>query len=282
MPEQLPPAPEGYVLVPKDVYDLLLKQATPKEDSAKARKPIETTIYLQVLQAIHLGDIKTQVNPDEIVEWIPRRSITIRGKINSELGSFLSVFNKQSPGHSRYDPAFPPVFVVSPESQEDFAKVLGYGNITGRAAAGGLSEKDRIQGEETLSPRSKKVKVAAGLEFDTTPQPTAEDLQEFDDDYQARLHGELPPRGSAERKEMIHKGNIERMNAPGQKVAGLNSGDGADLSVEDFPVQQNTQSDQRVVAQVPLTQDGEAAEATIPPRTGTRTATRRPKIKRRR
>ena len=242
--------PAGYVLVPQAIYDMMMaqmKNPTPNYPQAleapQSKKSNEKPIYLRVLRPIHLGDIKTQVNPEEIVEWVPRRSITIRGKLNTELGSFLSAFNKQLKGSRSYDPSFPPVFEVQPESQDDFDAAIGLATSKARP----VTESDRIKAEERgrSTRRGTEVEVSPGVRIGTMPQPTQHDIDEIEQNLTDRTYGDnLPPRGSQARREMIHNTSIEKANSAGQRTAQRNE----DFATPDQIPVQNSVSDQRTVA----------------------------------
>src|SRR4051812_15919960 len=101
--------PEGYVLLEQRMYDKLMELVY--GDDKKLGRKVKT-IYLKILRPYYLGDIKTQLNPGEIVDWVPRESLVIRGSRSTSLGSFLTIWNRQDPRSPRYDPDFPPIFDV--------------------------------------------------------------------------------------------------------------------------------------------------------------------------
>jgi hypothetical protein len=251
-----PPTPEysfqpppGYILLPEQVYQLLVKSAEQhrppltEDRPTRAAKKSDRTVYLRVRRPIHLGDIKTQINPGEVVEFIPHKSVTIRGKVSNELGSFLGCFNKQWPGSPSYDPRYDPVFDIDDESMIYLETILGGSQFRGPRPR---TERQRIEEEERYS--ATRYRTDAGIEgarFSTTPQPTARQYNEveFGDDYD-----ELPPRGSQARKELIHNMSIEQLNAPGRRGTGMENYDVG--NVASIPTT-GYASDQRTVARVP-------------------------------
>jgi hypothetical protein len=196
--------PAGYVLLPQAVYDSLVKssEATP----AESRKPV----HLKVLRAVSLGDIRTQLNPDERIEWIPKVSVTIRGKPHNTLGSFLTIWNKQDPNARAYDQHSAPFFqVLNPEILESYQKAQG---IEGRPtrASGNATEVSRIANEE----KNGTVKAA----------PVPEDL---------------PPRGSEARKALILQRSLDGQSGKKTEIKPRfeeSGNNGAELSVTEFPV----------------------------------------------
>jgi hypothetical protein len=230
-------APEGYVLVEKAMYEFLLAQVQAAKTPAltEKRQAFDREIYLTVLRPMHLGDIKTQLNPGETVAWIPRKSITVRGMENHTLTSFLAIWNKQDPRSPKYDPKFPPVFAIDPECEEDLVKALGPvpNRIMTRAPE---TEEDRIAREERRGDAARK-KANIGIEnageIHTAPQP--------------KISDGLPPSGSEERKALIHATSMERLNTAGRKAAGIEL---EQETPESFPVE-SRQHNQRVVATIP-------------------------------
>lgn len=100
--------PPGYVLVPEAIYQMLLeKSKTPPVQVSKDRE-----VFVKMLRPLHLGDIKTQVSPNEIIKWIPFKSITIRGTEHTKLGSFLAIWNKTWSGSPQYSSDYPQYFEV--------------------------------------------------------------------------------------------------------------------------------------------------------------------------
>jgi hypothetical protein len=204
--------PDGYVLLPQAVYDSLVKssEVTP----ADVKKPV----HLLVRRAVSLGDIRTQLNPDERIEWIPKVSVTIRGKVHTTLGSFLTIWNKQDPNVKAYDPDSAPFFeVLNPEVLDSYYKMQELTSRPARPVNGNTAEVNRIRREEERG----TVKSA----------PVPEDL---------------PPRGSPERKAMILERAMDSQHGgkktevtPRFENAGNN---GAELKVNEFPVHKARQN----------------------------------------
>jgi len=227
--------PAGYVLVPQDAYDLLVANSR-----GPNRGGPEIPLYLRVLKPLHIGDIKAQVSPGEVIEWIPYKSLTIRGRKFNQLGSFLSVWNKTFPGtetikNPHYNAKHPKFFEV--ENPEDLDKAFGRRTFSGSAASM-VSEEDRIIAEQSVrsSPENR----------DATASNARADGVTFAEG--------LPPRGSEARKQLIANSPVERLSAGRTAAAAIEQDE--NMSVEDFEVSVQT-DDQRTVATI----DGPTAEA---------------------
>ena len=164
--------PDGYVLVPKDIYDLLMNS---NRSPQKSDVVVKKAIHLRVIRPLHLGDIRTQLSPGEVVSWIPYESITIRGRKHDTLGSFLSVWNKQDSTSPTYEETHPRFFEV--ENPEVYDEIFQNRKTRARTK----TEIQRLRQEEkTDDPTVSNARVE-GVEFGE----------------------EMPPRGSQERKEAI-------------------------------------------------------------------------------
>lgn len=229
--------PPGYVLLPQAVYDMLVRQAEGTGQGGP-RAATDKIIHLRVLRPVQLGDIKTQLNPEEEIEWVPRKSVTVRGKENHILGSFLCYWNRQDPRSFKYDPHFSPVFdIINPETLDE---VLG--------PAPQKRNVRRPIDEETARIRREEGKG------DATARHTSEPVQGLKMTHGPVASSDLPPPGSPERKALIHGQSIERQNVAQRRTAGL--GNEEPESVEDFKVTTGRQ-DQRVIGMI----DGPSAEA---------------------
>lgn len=194
--------PKGYKLIPEETYDFLMQFARGQrtimmqdQQSQKSTQPKELpTIMLRVLRPIHLGDVRTQINPNEIVEWIPNRSITIRGKKHEELGSFMSVWVQQWPGSVRYNPKYSPVFEVEPDCMQDLINTIGPPRRGSPVRGGG--EAARIKREEESGRGPGRRRTAAEIEHI--------DMSGVEDDsYEEDLDEPTPAMGSEERRNLI-------------------------------------------------------------------------------
>ena len=213
--------PQGYVLVEAKMYEKLLELAYGGPSSKKNSSPV----YLRVLKPYHLGDIKTQINPGEIIDWVPRESITIRGDRNTVLGSFLNLWNKQDPRSSRFDADFDPVFEV--QNVEVLESYLGPFTSSVRVSNKSKisEEEERIKSEELRGDAATTDSNAgvANLKVKTTSK-----------------------------KDTINKMSPERMVVSNKKVHGIEDVE----SPNDFQLTTKVQ-DHRVVASIP----GPSAEA---------------------
>jgi len=221
--------PEGYTLIPTDMYNRLMDKELP---TAQGAKETEIPIYITMLKPLHFGDIKAQVSPDETITVVFSSYIKIRGRKFNELGSFMNIWNKTYPKSQRYDPKHPKYFEV--ENPEDLEKALGqHSHRRRKQPTPALSEEQRIQSEEASRSRTPTQENAAadGIEMDG-----------------------LPPRGSQARKDLIASRPVERVSAGKTAAAAIETDE--NMGVEDFTTSVTT-DDQRVVATI----DGPTAEA---------------------
>jgi len=221
--------PEGYTLIPTDMYNRLMDKEQPTVSEAKGT---EVPIYLRVLKPLHFGDIKAQVSPDEQIVVVFSSYIKIRGRKFNELGSFMSIWNKTYEGSPKYEPKMEKFFEV--ENPEDLEKALEqHTHRRRKKPTPVLSEEQRIQSEEASRSRTPTQENAAadGIEMDG-----------------------LPPRGSQARKDLIASRPVERVSAGKTAAAAIETDE--NMGVEDFRTSVTT-DDQRVVATI----DGPTAEA---------------------
>lgn len=281
--------PSGYVLVEERVYNLLLSGQSGAQERERAHIK-DKTIYLEVLVPMHIGDIRTQINPGETIQWIPNKSVTIRGKVSNTLGSFLAIWNKQDPRSPRYDRNYNPVFRV--KNPEDLETVLGPAR---RVVTRPLErDEDRIAREEgrnatrhhapglNIQQPPGRGQRQADLDLRSAPQPRpehfpaahqapqdsqtnldVEDQADYDDEFdevseEQTLDG-LPPRGSAARRQLIHESSADRLATTTRRGTGLPV---ETETVENFPVEIGSRDSGRVVARVP---GPSADENVIPP-----------------
>lgn len=280
--------PPGYVLVEERAYNLLISGQTGAQERERAHVK-DKTIYLEVLVPMHIGDIRTQINPGETIQWIPNKSITIRGKVSNTLGSFLAIWNKQDQRSPRYDRLYNPVFRV--KNPEDLESVLG---PVRRGVSRVERDEDRIAREEGRNPtrqRAQGINIqsppaprgqrnASNMDLHQAPQPqpqhfpvghqpTQNELdvenqeeyeeEEFDEVQEDQTVDGLPPRGSEARRQMIHDSSAERLATTTRRGTGLPV---ETETVESFPVEVGSRDSGRVVARIP---GPSADENVIPP-----------------
>jgi len=107
--------PDGYVLVPKDVYEMLKSGMNPvSQQAAKDLEPIKITVKI----AVHLGDAKISLGVGEEIHWYPNKYLKIRGG-EKPTASFMTLWNSQNPGSVNYKAHSPKYFeVLNPEALE--------------------------------------------------------------------------------------------------------------------------------------------------------------------
>jgi hypothetical protein len=223
--------PPGYVLIPEKLYQMLLREkeaAAETPNSSKKPSKKETVFHLRVLRPMHLGDIKTNINPGEKVSYVPTKSITIRGRKHDDLGSFLNIWNSQWPGSPRYNPGFEPVFEVDPDQKAELEALIGGPRSTTRRSY--ISgEQERINREESRHSRG-----------NTREAARSEGVQFEDDESDYDM---LPPSGSDARKDLITQACLGQRKRPGHEQDVVET-------VDSFATTRNVQ-DYRVVAKIP-------------------------------
>jgi hypothetical protein len=168
--------PDGYVLIEEKAYRLMQDQlnslvntsgsTTQKQSKVTAVSDEANAISLRVLRTVGLGNIRVNLNSNEVIDWVPNRKLIVRGKVHQNLDSFLILWNKQDPNLSTYQSDFDPFFeVLNPEAYEVHFGNPYVGPMGSEVPVINETEEERIAREEvertpsaieTLPPRGQR------------------------------------------------------------------------------------------------------------------------------
>lgn len=270
--------PPGYVLVEKGLYQQMLKafaramdpapvQAAPAtpimRDEYGVPIPVEEyrgVFHLRMLRQYWFGDINTNLQPGDEIEFCPGQYVKISGEKHKKLKAFLTVFRSQfGPDGPAPDVVKQPIFeILNPDECPD--PFLVFGRSTGPQKRRFASEEERVRFEEGKGDAAQRRVNVPGdvhdqLQLRTGPQPRT-------------AQREVPPgkpAGMTDRAWIIANMQADQIERPqGSNVgSGQNDQQAEPQSVSDFNVTSRMAGGGVAVAQIPGGPADEARAAAI-------------------
>lgn len=196
--------PEDYVALPRDVYQDLLNRPTnvvmdntnKRDDSGGVKQ------YLRVLRKCYIGDCRLTLQPQEIIEYYPRRKFIVRGKTYEHLGSIRILIEGQKKGGREMFERIEDPATLTTDAWGDVvdAEVEDESNVEYNA---------RVKQEERPEPTRQMTRKEMIASIGKNPPSNYQTVTAA-----APVQEELPPRGSQARKNLIKSrglGNIDRL-----------------------------------------------------------------------
>ncbi len=219
--------PEDYVALPRDVYQDLLNRPTNVVMDNQKRDDGGVKQFLRVLRKCYIGDCRLTLQPNEIIEYYPRRKFIVRGKTHEHLGSIRILIEGQKKGGREMFARIDDPATLTTDAWGDVvdAEVEDETNVEYNA---------RIKQEERPEPTRQMTRKEMIASIGKNPQSNYQTVTA------APQQEELPPRGSQARKDLIKSrglGNIDRLRGE------------APEKISDIKVL-NTSRDSRVVGRI--------------------------------
>jgi hypothetical protein len=226
--------PKGYTLVPTSVLEALMANR-PSPEAPKKEESKSTRWKVMMERQYYLGDIKLSLTAGQTFFYVDGEHILVDGHKYDRLTSFLKLWNGQYGPRPTEEMIKRPAFRIlnlGPEVPPPFAELFEDDYVEERPSEQQRVRNEEIQAERPQTRREKLHNLNANNGFRHQPlqhQPIAAD--------------ELPPRGSPERKAMIHGLSGEAVDRP--------SGQERPENVSDIKVSGNRMEGSRTVARVP-------------------------------